>query len=112
FAGSFFSWLSVVVARRTSNPVAMLTLARLANAPNQASIALGGVLSSFSLMVAMAIMVASFRVSLDDWLTRLLAADLYVRSAASGDTGSLTPEQQLAIAATPGVARADFLRAT
>src|SRR5690606_14778146 len=60
-----------------------LALARLANAPNQASIALGGVLSAFSLMVAMAIMVASFRVSVDDWLSRLLPADLYLRAVAS-----------------------------
>jgi len=107
-----FSAASHAAARRVSGAVPTLALARLANAPNQASIALGGVLSSFSLMVAMAIMVASFRVSLDDWLTRLLAADLYVRSAAAGDTGSLNPEQQSAIAATPGVARADFLRGT
>ncbi|MEG1116484.1 MAG: FtsX-like permease family protein, partial [Janthinobacterium sp.] len=47
-------------------PVRSLTLARLANASGQAGIALGGVLSSFSLMVAMAIMVSSFRVSVDD----------------------------------------------
>ena len=68
--------------KHASGAISTLTLARLANAPNQASIALGGVLSSFSLMVAMAIMVSSFRVSVDDWLTHLLAADLYVRSAA------------------------------
>ncbi|MBC7574709.1 MAG: ABC transporter permease, partial [Herminiimonas sp.] len=92
--------------------VSTLTLARLANAPNQASIALGGVLSSFSLMVAMAIMVSSFRVSVDDWLAHLLSADLYVRSATSGSTGVFkTPEQQ-AIRAAPGIARADFLRTT
>ena len=70
-----------------------LALARLANAPNQASIALGGVLASFSLMVAMAIMVASFRVSVDDWLTHILPADLYVRTATSGDTRGLTPDE-------------------
>jgi len=93
-----------------SNPVAALTLARLANVPNQASIALGGVLSSFSLMVAMAIMVASFRVSVDEWLTHVLPADLYVRSALSGNTGSLDTEAQTAIATAPGIARADFLR--
>ena len=90
--------------------VGMLTLARLANAPNQAAIALGGILSSFSLMVAMAIMVASFRVSVDDWLQRVLSAELYVRSASAGDTGALSPQEQRAIAATPGVAHADFLR--
>jgi putative ABC transport system permease protein len=63
-------------------------------------------------MVAMAIMVASFRVSVDDWLRHLLAADLYVRSAAAGDAGGLGPEQQRRIAAIPGVLRADFQRVT
>lgn len=96
--------------RGQRQPVTMLALARLANAPNQASIALGGVLSSFSLMVAMAIMVSSFRVSVDDWLVQLLSANLYVRSAASGDTGALKPAEQRLISALPGVQRAEFLR--
>ncbi|EGF32077.1 AttF component of AttEFGH ABC transport system / AttG component of AttEFGH ABC transport system [Oxalobacteraceae bacterium IMCC9480] len=91
-------------------PVTMLALARLANAPNQASIALGGVLSSFSLMVAMAIMVSSFRVSVDDWLVQLLSANLYVRSASSGDTGAMKPAEQRLVSALPGVQRAEFLR--
>jgi putative ABC transport system permease protein len=103
---------SIAAGKSQAGAVATLTLARLANAPNQASIALGGVLSSFSLMVAMAIMVASFRISVDDWLTQVLPAELYVRSAASGETGLLSPAEQQAIAATPGVARADFLRVT
>ncbi|MDB5763135.1 MAG: transporter permease [Herminiimonas sp.] len=107
FAALIFSAMS----RHASGAMPTLTLARLANAPNQASIALGGVLSSFSLMVAMAIMVSSFRVSVDDWLMRLLSADLYVRSAVSGDTGGLKPDEQKMIAAAPGIARADFLRA-
>ena len=91
------------------HPVMMLALARLANAPNQASIALGGVLSSFSLMVAMAIMVSSFRVSVDDWLVQLLSADLYVRAAAAGDTGVFSPPELQQLRALPGVQRADFL---
>lgn len=95
---------------QTPNVVLSLTLARLANAPNQASIALGGVLSSFALMVAMAIMVASFRVSVDDWLTRVLPAELYVRSAGAGDSGGLQPIEQQAIRSAAGIARADFLR--
>ena len=89
-------------------PVPALTLARLANASGQAAIALGGVLSSFSLMVAMAIMVSSFRVSLDDWLVRLLPADLYVRVA--GSTGGINPAEQTALMALPGVAQVNFLR--
>ena len=92
--------------------VGTLALARLANAPNQASIALGGVLSSFALMVAMAIMVSSFRVSVDDWLRHLLPADLYLRSASAGDAGALGPDAQRRIGAVPGVLRADFQRVT
>jgi putative ABC transport system permease protein len=87
--------LSAIVFRaaqvrwHTRRTVPALALARLANASSQAGIALGGVLSSFSLMVAMAIMVASFRVSVDEWVQQLLPADLYVRTAASGSTALL-----------------------
>lgn len=105
-----FSALSRFAGRVLQGSVPVLSLARLANAPNQASIALGGVLSSFSLMVAMAIMVSSFRVSVDDWLSQVLSADLYVRSAGGGSSGSLSAEEQRAIGAVPGVRRADFQR--
>ena len=91
-------------------PVRSLTLARLANASGQAGIALGGVLSSFSLMVAMAIMVSSFRVSVDDWLLQILPADLYARTVSGAGTGGLNPREQDAILALPGVARVDFQR--
>ncbi len=101
----------VAMKRPGQRAVPALTLARLANASGQAAIALGGILSSFSLMVAMAIMVSSFRVSVDDWLVQLLPADLYVRSAASGNTAALAPPQQAALAALPGVARVTFQRA-
>ncbi|MFL6659577.1 MAG: FtsX-like permease family protein [Massilia sp.] len=92
------------------HPVVALTLARLANASGQAGIALGGVLSSFSLMVAMAIMVSSFRVSLDDWLVRLLPADLYVRMQDSGNAGGLGPAEQAALRALPAAGKVAFLR--
>ncbi|MEQ1815655.1 MAG: FtsX-like permease family protein, partial [Nitrosomonas sp.] len=68
FAAWAFSRLLTQLQRYRLSAVFTLVLARLANAPNQAAIALGGILASFSLMVAMAIMVTSFRVSIDDWL--------------------------------------------
>jgi len=110
FAAWVFNAAAALFAR--SGAVGTLALARLANAPNQASIALGGVLSSFALMVAMAIMVSSFRVSVDDWLRHILAADLYLRSPDAADAGGLGPQQQRRIAALPGVLRADFQRVT
>lgn len=109
-ATSFRCLEALVVRSPRAPPILPLALARLANAPGQASIALGGVLASFSLMVAMGIMVASFRVSVDDWMGHILPADLYVRTAAGGNTGFLTPGQQAALKATPGVAQAQFLR--
>ncbi len=97
-------------ARRRVGAAGTLALARLANAPGHASIAMGGVLSSFALIVAMAIMVASFRVSVEDWLGHLLSADLYVRAAPNGDTGGLRPAEQTLLAAVPGIRRAAFAR--
>jgi putative ABC transport system permease protein len=105
-AALFFTGLS----KRAGSAMPTLVLSRLANAPNQASIALGGVLSSFSLMVAMAIMVASFRVSVDDWLSHILSADLYVSSTGSTETGVLGPKEREAIASIPGVERVEYLR--
>ena len=110
-----FGFLNRTAMRRQhghkpQRPVPALALARLANASGSAAIALGGVLSSFSLMVAMAIMVSSFRVSVDDWMVQILPADLYIRNAVAGNTTSLGPSEQAALAATPGVAQVQFLR--
>ena len=89
---------------------ARLALAQLQGAPGQAAVSLAAIVASFSLMVAMAIMVASFRISLDGWLDRVLPADLYLRAGTFGDTGYLSPQDQARIAALPGVRRAEFLR--
>ncbi len=94
----------------TPPPVLALTVSRLANAPGQASIALGGVLASFSLMVAMGIMVASFRISVDDWMRHILPADLYVRSSTGGSSGFFGQPEQDAIARAAGGKPVQFLR--
>ncbi len=105
-----FSFLQQHVGRYSRNVIILVTVARQANAPNQASIALGGVLASFSLIVAMAIMVLSFRVSVDQWLDHVLPADLYVRVADSGVQGGFRIDEQSAINRLPGFVRADFFR--
>jgi putative ABC transport system permease protein len=103
-------WIFTKLSMHSHGVISGLTLARLANAPNQASIALSGVLASFSLMVAMAIMVTSFRVSVDDWLQHLLSADMYVRTATGGENGVLNLEEQKQIAALPGILRVEKTR--
>jgi putative ABC transport system permease protein len=88
-----------------------LALAQLRAASAQTGIGLAAVVAAVALMAAMAIMVASFRASLDDWLHRVLPADLYLRAGTGGDSGFLDEAAQRAIAGLPGIRRAEFLRA-
>ncbi len=91
-------------------PAPALALAQLRGAPGQVTVSLAAIVASVSLMVSMAIMVASFRDSLDAWLLRILPADIYVRAAAGGETAFLAPDVQARITALPGVQRAEFMR--
>jgi putative ABC transport system permease protein len=85
-------------------------LAQLRDNIALSTLSLASVIVSFSLMVAMAIMVYSFRVSFEDWLGKLLPADLQLREALGNDTAYWSPEDQQAAAALAGVARAEFRR--
>ncbi|WP_297362632.1 ABC transporter permease [Thauera sp.] len=87
-----------------------LAHARLSAAPGQAVVAGAGVIASVALAVSMAIMVNSFRVSVDDWLAQVLPADLYVRASTAAGSGYLDPPAIAAMAATPGVAAVDTTR--
>jgi putative ABC transport system permease protein len=87
-----------------------LALAHLRATPGRFAAMLAAVVASVALMVSMAIMVASFRQSLDDWLRIVLPADLYLR--AGTDSAFLSPRDQQAIAGIAGVARAEFMRVT
>ncbi|HEX5612528.1 MAG TPA: FtsX-like permease family protein [Burkholderiales bacterium] len=93
--------------RRT--PVA-LALAQLRGAPGQAMVSLAAIVASFSLMVAMAIMVASFRESVDRWLHAVLPADLYFRTTNAGETGWIDPPFEESVRRLPQVKRAEFVR--
>jgi putative ABC transport system permease protein len=104
-------FLSRIILKITSFtrpiPVA-LAVAQLRGAPGQAAVSLAAIVASFSLLVAMAVMVASFRQSVDDWLEAVLPAELYVR-AGTGDSASLGEGFEERVRALPNVARVDFL---
>jgi len=87
-----------------------LAVAQLRGAAAQASLGLAAIIVSFSLMVAMAIMVHSFRGSFIDWLDSILPADMQLRIGQGGDTAALGEREQGAIARLDGVARAEFRR--
>jgi putative ABC transport system permease protein len=88
-----------------------LAVAQLRGAPGQSMLSLATIVAAVSLLVSMAIMVASFRASLGAWLDHVLPADVYLRTTGAGDTGFLTPADQAAIERVPGVRRVDFVRA-
>jgi putative ABC transport system permease protein len=66
-------------------PVWRLALAQLRGAPGRAAQSLAAVVVAFSLVVAMAVMVGSFRDSVANWLTDVLRADLYVQAGMNRD---------------------------
>src|SRR5262249_12094850 len=106
-------WLSALVFARLRVPrgaICELALSQLRGASAATALGLAGIVAAVGLMVAMAIMVTSFRNSLDEWLRRILPADLYVRASVSGETAYLDEQAQRAIARVPGVARVEFLR--
>ena len=78
--------------------------------PGHLSAMVSGIVVSVALTAAMAIMVHSFRVSLDGWLSGVLEADLFARAAPQGDAVVFSPEAQARMAAVPGVDRIDLIR--
>ncbi len=87
-----------------------LALKRLWAAPSAAAVALCGIVASASLMVAMTVMIASFRHSVDAWLGELLAADLYLRTS-SGTGSGFAPDDVDRLRSVEGVARIDVQKA-
>jgi putative ABC transport system permease protein len=101
----------LAAAPRSPYAPASLAIDQLRGASGQASVSLAAIVASVALFVSMAIMVASFRQSLDDWLTRVLPADVYVRPGLFADSAFFSTVDQQRIAALDGVARVEFSRA-
>ena len=110
------SWLlrglRPLVARRL---LPLLALERARRMRGAAAIAIGGVVASLSLAVALTVMVASFRGSVQQWLDAVLPAPLYLRSAlqaAGGDAALLPATLASEVARLSGVQRVEPLRAS
>jgi putative ABC transport system permease protein len=97
--------LAPLARRQGLRPVAALAIARLWGAPSQAAVALSGIVASVGLMIAMAVMVASFRGSVDAWLDAILSADIYV-SAQGG--APFDPLLQARLHRITGIAAVEF----
>lgn len=93
----------------------LLALERARRMRGSAAIAVGGVVASLSLAVALTVMVSSFRGSVAQWLDGVLPSPLYVRSALAGpgSEATLLPAGFAeAVAALPDIERVQPLRAS
>ncbi len=93
-----------------SQPLLMLAVLRMKHAHNRAFPALAGVVASFALVCAMAMMVHSFRVSVDQWLEEVLPASLYVRVPDTAASAAFSVEDRNRLASIDGIARIEFAR--
>ena len=86
-----------------------LGLAQLRAAPGQAMVSLASVVAAVSLATSVAIMVVSFRTSLENWLEHILPGEMFVRTSGQGDTAYLSPQMQILISGVSGVRRVEYL---
>ncbi len=100
----------LLIAPRINRVVPDTALAQLRENVGLSTLSLASIIVSFSLMVAMAIMVYSFRVSFDHWLGKLLPADLQMREPLGNDTAYWSLADQARMAAVAGISRIEFRR--
>lgn len=109
------AWLQPLAARHA---LPLLALERARRMRGSAAIAVGGVVASLSLAVALTVMVSSFRGSVTQWLDAVLPSPLYVRSALSaggtggGEAALLPAGFAEAVGQLPGLDRVQPLRAS
>ena len=83
-----------------------LGVRHLHGAPGAAANALFGIVASTALMIAMAVMVTSFRTAVDEWLGEVLTGDLYLRT--DPGSGGFDARSQERLSQVPGVAKITF----
>jgi putative ABC transport system permease protein len=87
-----------------------IAISHLRGTARQATLSLSAIVVSFTLMVAMAIMVTSFRGSLDAWTERLLPADIYLRAGYIGQSAHFLPANLEQLRGIDGVSRVEASR--
>jgi putative ABC transport system permease protein len=98
------------LAPHTHRIVLDTAVAQLRENVGLSTLSLASIIVSFSLMVAMAIMVYSFRMSFDHWLGKLLPADMQLREPFGSDTAFWSAADQAKLATVAGISRIEFRR--
>jgi putative ABC transport system permease protein len=105
--------LSVRPVARLFRVEGRLANASLAAAIPRAAVSVAALAMSLSMMVAIAVMVSSFRQTVITWIDQTLQADLYLRPATRTNVSieaTLSPEVEEAVTAHPGVTAVDRFR--
>ena len=95
---------------RFATPVYEVAVAELAGTARYAALSVSAIVVSFSLMVSMAIMVTSFRDSLDAWTQRMLPADVYLRVGYVNQSAYLEEATARSLESITGVERISLSR--
>jgi putative ABC transport system permease protein len=101
--------------RRLFGVEGLLAHANLASAIPRLSISIAALAVALSMLVAIAVMIGSFRETVSYWVSQTLQADLFVSPgmrAASGAEQTLSPDVVAAVAAHPDVVVTDSFRNT
>lgn len=101
--------------RRAFRVEGLLAHASLASAIPRLSISVAALAAALSMMVAIAVMVGSFRETVSYWVGQTLQADLFIGPglrAAPGEEQTLSPDVVAAVAAQPDVVASDAYRRT
>lgn len=107
FSGRAGSWLT----RRWTGVEALLANANLSGSIPRISISVAALAVSLSMLTAIAVMIGSFRETVQYWVQQTLQADLYLSPATRSNIyseSSLSPEVVRLVAANPGVAAVDL----
>jgi putative ABC transport system permease protein len=120
FGGSLWAPLAVDLLARAGTtlaarrPTVALAAGNLAGAPLRTAVAVAALMIAIGMMVSVAVLVSSFRATIVAWADESLRADLFVRPLGLGDASTdarFSPGVAERIAAVPGVARVETLRA-
>ena len=111
---SFLSFLTAQSLQRLLGVEGLLASRSLAASLNRTSVLVAALSTAIAMMVSVGIMVGSFRQTVVTWMNDQLPADLYIRPAGSPAADrhpTISPDLAERIAALPGVASIDRLRA-
>src|ERR1700675_686623 len=111
---SLISRIAAGVLGKLFGVEAMLASRSLAGSLRRTSVLVGALATAVAMMVSVGIMVGSFRQTVVSWMSNQLPADLYLRpagDAAADRHPTISVELTEKIAALPGVAAVDRLRA-